>query len=89
MRRPPAIIHLTDEERGTLQQWTRRGKKEHRLVERAKIILFANEGRTNQQIADALKTGQRAFRNGGSGSGPSACWVGVMPIVPANPPFTI
>lgn len=56
MRQPTAIVHLTDEERGTLQEWTRRGKSEHRLVERAKIILLANEGHTNQQIADALKT---------------------------------
>ena len=56
MRRPPAIIQLTDDERGTLQRWTRRGKGEHRLVERAKILLLADQGRSNQQIADALKT---------------------------------
>ena len=56
MRQPPAIIRLTDDERETLQQWARRGKSEHRVVERAKIILLAHQGRTNQQIADALKT---------------------------------
>ena len=56
MRQPPAIIRLTDDERGTLEQWTRRGKSEHRSVERAKIILLAHQGRTNQQIADTLKT---------------------------------
>ena len=56
MRRPAAIIDLTDDERKTLQQWTRRGKSEQRLVERARIVLLANEGRTNQQIADALET---------------------------------
>ena len=56
MRQPPAIIRLTDEERGTLEQWSRRGKSKHRLVERAKIILSANEGRTNLQIAEALST---------------------------------
>ncbi len=56
MRQPVAIIDLTEEERGRLEQWTRRGKSEQRLVERAKIILLANEGRTNQQIADTLKT---------------------------------
>ena len=50
-------IRLTDDERGTLKQWTRRGKSEQRFVERAKIILLADEGRTNLQIADALKTG--------------------------------
>ena len=56
MRQPPAIIRLTDDERGTLEQWTRRGRSEHRLVERAKIILLVHQGRTNQYIADALKT---------------------------------
>jgi transposase len=56
MRQRAFNIGLTDDERRTLEQWTRRGKSEQRLVERAKIILFANEGRTNQQIADALKT---------------------------------
>src|SRR5947209_15820561 len=56
MRQPTAVIRLTDDERGTLEQWTRRGKSEHRSVERAKIVLLANEGRTNQQIADALQT---------------------------------
>ena len=56
MRQSPATIRLTDEERVTLQQWTRRGKSEHRVVERARIILLADQGRTNQQIADTLKT---------------------------------
>lgn len=56
MRQPAAIVRLTDDERGTLEQWTRRSKGERRLVERAKIILLANEGRTNEQIAAALKT---------------------------------
>jgi transposase len=50
------IIRLTDDERAMLEQWSRRGKSEHRLVERAKIILSADEGRTNHEIAEALKT---------------------------------
>jgi transposase len=56
MRQPRAGISLTDEEVRTLEEWTRRGKSEHRLVERARIILLANQGRTNQQIAAALDT---------------------------------
>jgi hypothetical protein len=56
MRRPNAIIRVSDEEIQTLQDWTRRGKSEHRLVERAGIILLAGEGRSNEQIARALKT---------------------------------
>jgi transposase len=56
MRRPAAVIRLTDEEANTLREWTRRGKSEHRLVERARIILLAREGRTNEQIATELRT---------------------------------
>ena len=56
MRQPAAVICLTDEEAKTLGEWTRRGKNEHRLVERARIIQLANAGRTNQQIAEALST---------------------------------
>jgi transposase len=56
MRRPPATFRLTDEETKTLQGWVRQGKAEHRMVERARIVLLANEGRTNQQIADQLHT---------------------------------
>ncbi len=39
-----------------MQQWTRRGKSEQRLVERSRIILLAGEGRTNEQIAEELST---------------------------------
>lgn len=56
MRQSAATICLSEDEVQTLQEWTRRGKSEHRIVERAKIILLAHDGRTNQQIADTLKT---------------------------------
>ena len=56
MRQAPAIIRLNDDEVKALADWSRRGKKEHRLVERAWIILLAHEGKTNQQIADQLHT---------------------------------
>jgi transposase len=56
MRQPPAVIRLTDEEVKTLEEWTRRGTQEHRLVERARIILLAHAGQTNQQIAAGLHT---------------------------------
>src|SRR6202140_5783629 len=56
MRQPTAVIHLTDEEAKTLMEWTRKGKSENRLVERARIVLLANAGQTNQQIAKALHT---------------------------------
>lgn len=56
MRRPTATFHLTDEEKKTLEGWVRQGKTEHRVVERARIILLANEGRSNQMIAEELQT---------------------------------
>ena len=56
MRQSAAVIRLTDEEVKTLEEWTRRGKNEHGLVERARIVLLANAGRTNQQIAEVLHT---------------------------------
>ena len=56
MRRLPATFRLTDEELKTLEGWLRQGKTEQRMVERARIILLANEGRTNQQIAEELGT---------------------------------
>lgn len=56
MRRATAVIQLNEDELKTLTEWTRRGKSEHRLVERARIILLADEGKTNEQIARQLHT---------------------------------
>ena len=55
-RQKTAVVLLTEDERATLQDWTRKGKSENRLVERARVILLADQGRTNQQIADQLDT---------------------------------
>ncbi|MBV9084882.1 MAG: helix-turn-helix domain-containing protein [Acidobacteriaceae bacterium] len=56
MPRLAALISLSEEEIKTLRDWSRRGKSEHRLVERARIILLAGEGRSNEQIAKFLNT---------------------------------
>jgi transposase len=56
MRKPRALVQLTEEEEKTLRDWTRQGTAEHRLVERARVILLAHEGQTNQQIAKHLHT---------------------------------
>ena len=37
-------------------QWARAGTNEHRLVERAKVILLAHQGKSNLEIAEELKT---------------------------------
>jgi transposase len=55
-RRSRALVRLTDEERKTLRDCTRQGKSESRMVERARVILMADEGYTNWQIARQLHT---------------------------------
>jgi transposase len=49
-----ATITLTDEERTTLIRWARGRRTEARLVQRAKIILAAEQGNQNKQIASDL-----------------------------------
>jgi len=53
MRRACAIT-LTDEDRATLERWSRSRSTEARLVERARIVLLAAEGRENKDIAAEL-----------------------------------
>jgi transposase len=54
--RPAAIIRLTAEEDRTLQQYVRSGATEHRLVERARLILLASQGKSTEEIAAELNT---------------------------------
>jgi transposase len=51
-----AAVVLTPEEESTLRQWARAGTSEHRLVERAKVILLLSKGKGNLEIAGELKT---------------------------------
>ena len=56
MFRPAAPILLTDQERDVLLQWARSAAKEHRLVERARVVLLADEGVSTREIARRLHT---------------------------------
>jgi hypothetical protein len=56
MRRAPVVVRLTEDEVKTLSEWTRRGRSEHRLVERAQIILMSAEGTSVEEIAERLHT---------------------------------
>jgi transposase len=47
-------ITVTDEERVTLQRWARGRRTPVRLMQRAKMILMAAEGRQNKEIAETL-----------------------------------
>ncbi len=56
MPRPPTPIHLSAEERTTLQAWQRGGSSDRRLGERAEIVLRAADGQATRAIAVALRT---------------------------------
>ncbi len=52
--RPLAMLHLSDEERGTLEQWTRRRTTAQALALRARIVLACARGQTNSTVARTL-----------------------------------
>ena len=51
------IVDLTKEERTQLLDFIKRGKHSARKLNRARILLLADEGKTDGQIAAALHTG--------------------------------
>jgi hypothetical protein len=57
-RQSPYVITLSREERRTLEQRARQYTLPYFQVLRARIILFAAEGRANDAIADALSLGR-------------------------------
>ena len=56
MPKLPTPITLSTEERTTLRAWQRAGSTEHRMVERADMILRAAQGQRTDEIAAALRT---------------------------------
>ena len=50
-------VALADEERERLRTLTRQGKPAARTVRRAQVLLLADEGQTDEQIAAALHCG--------------------------------
>ena len=53
--RPIPPLSLTDEERGMLEQWTRRPTTAQALALRARIILACGAGKTNTAVAQELR----------------------------------
>jgi len=51
-----SVVRLTSEERQTLQSWVRSGTTEARMAERAQMILLLDEGKTNAEVAERLRT---------------------------------
>ena len=58
------VICWTSKEEQILRQWARAGTSEHRMVERAKVILLAHQGKSHLEIAEHLKPGPLACRSG-------------------------
>jgi transposase len=56
MSRPAAVISLSEEERKTLECWSRPGRTEPRFRQRARMILMASEGMATAKIAEELGT---------------------------------
>ena len=51
------IVDLTEEERSKLLDLIKSGKQAGRKLNRARILLLADEGKTDNEIAEALHTG--------------------------------
>jgi transposase len=57
MARKKYVVDLTAEERSTLEQLLQKGKSSARKLTRARILLQADEGLTDEEIATALAVG--------------------------------
>jgi transposase len=57
MARKKYVVDLTAEERTTLEQLLQKGKSSARKLVRARILLQADEGLTDEEIATALDVG--------------------------------
>ena len=51
------IVDLTEEERRYLLEFIKNGKQASRKLNRARVLLLADEGKTDNEIAQALHTG--------------------------------
>src|SRR5262245_17561701 len=58
MRIAPVVV-VSDEDRRTLEKWSRGRTTAARLVLRARIVLLAAAGRLNKEIAAELNTGMK------------------------------
>ena len=49
------IVHLNEQEREELRQYLHKGKSSARSLTRARILLLADDGRDDEEIAETLK----------------------------------
>jgi transposase len=58
MPRKVYVVELTQEEKAELLELTRKGKVSARKLKRANILLQADKGKTDEEIADNLEVGR-------------------------------
>lgn len=58
MPRKKYVVDLSEEERTSLLQRIKSGEHGTRKLNRARILLLANEGKSDREIAEVLHTGQ-------------------------------
>jgi transposase len=51
------VVDLSEEEKAQLQRLTKKGKTSARKMNRARVLLLANQGETDKQIAEAVGVG--------------------------------
>src|SRR3954453_21812067 len=51
------VVDLSEEEKAELKSLTKKGKTSARKLNRARVLLVANEGETDKQIAQAVGVG--------------------------------
>ena len=56
--RPRQVLTVTSEERETLIRWSRRPKSPHSIAQRARIVLLAADGMSNQAVAEKIGVNQ-------------------------------
>jgi transposase len=56
--RPKAGLTLTEEERATLERWSRRAASARALAQRCRIVLACAEGKDNKEVAAELRVHQ-------------------------------
>jgi len=61
MAKKKYIVDLTAEERTTLEELLQKGKSSARKLTRVRILLQADEGFTDEEIAPALEVGSRPW----------------------------
>jgi transposase len=56
--RPKALLTVSDEDREVLVRWSNRPKSPHSIAQRARIVLLAADGLSNNEVADKVGCNQ-------------------------------